>query len=89
MEKAMSLDPAEPWAAMYGSFLIQARRFEKAERQLNREIMIDPNWWIAYRRLFHLYIKFGRFDEAFKVAEKRKREHKKNWKKQSLLLCKH
>jgi predicted Zn-dependent protease len=34
MEKTMSLDPAEPWwAAVYGQFLIQARRFDEAERQ--------------------------------------------------------
>jgi TolB-like protein/Flp pilus assembly protein TadD len=76
MEKTMSLDPAEPWwAAVYGQFLIQARRFDEAERQLNRALMIDPNWWMAHRGLFHLYIELGRFDEALKVAEKRKYAH--------------
>jgi tetratricopeptide (TPR) repeat protein len=76
MEKTMSLDPAEPWwGAVYGQFLIKARRFEEAERQLNHALMIDPNWWMAYRGLFHLYIELGRFDEALKVAEKRKYDH--------------
>jgi tetratricopeptide (TPR) repeat protein len=37
--------------------------------------MIDPNWWMAHRGLFHLYIELGRFDEALKVAEKRKYAH--------------
>jgi tetratricopeptide (TPR) repeat protein len=71
METAMSLDPAEPWwAEVYGSFLIQARRFKEAEKQLKRAIEIDPNWRASYSGLSNLYVELGRFDEALKLAEK-------------------
>ena len=71
MEKAMRLDPAEPWwPQVYGSFLIQARRFEEAEKQLKRAIVIDPNWRLAYTNLSDLYVELGRFDESLKLSEK-------------------
>ena len=69
MEKAMRLDPAEPWwPQVYGAFLLQARRFEEAERQLKRAIVIDPNWRLAYAELSDLYVELGRFDEALKLT---------------------
>ena len=69
MEKAMRLDPAEPWwPQVHGSFLIQAHRFEEAEKQLKRAIVIDPKWRLAYTNLSDLYVELGRFDEALKLT---------------------
>ncbi|MEO6051539.1 MAG: protein kinase [Pyrinomonadaceae bacterium] len=71
MEIAMHLDPAEPWwPSVYGSFLIQARRFEEAEKNINRSIEINPNWMVGYGTLLNLFIETARFDEAIKLAEK-------------------
>jgi serine/threonine protein kinase/Tfp pilus assembly protein PilF len=71
MEKAMRLDPVEPWwPQVYGAFLIQAHRFEEAEEQLKRAIAIDPNWRLAYTSLSDLYVELGKFDEALKLTEK-------------------
>jgi tetratricopeptide (TPR) repeat protein len=72
MEMAMSLDPAEQWwPSAYGGFLIQARRFERAEKLLKRAIEIDPNWRDPYQHLSDLYVELGRFDEAIEVQEKK------------------
>ena len=69
MEKAMRLDPVEPWwPQVYGSFLIQAHRFEEAEKQLKRAIEIDPKWRLAYTTQSDLYVELGRFDEALKLT---------------------
>jgi tetratricopeptide (TPR) repeat protein len=70
MEKAISLDPAERWfTQIYGGYLIQARRFEEAEKQLKRSIEIDPNWRFTYRDLAKLYVELGRYDEALNMAD--------------------
>ncbi len=72
MEKAMQLDPAEPWwPSVYGSFLIQARRFQEAEKRIQRAIAIDPEWAPAYRDLIDLHVETGRFDEALNLAAER------------------
>ena len=50
--------------------MIQARRFEEAEKQLKRAIEIDPNWRFTYRDLAKLYVELGRYDEALNMADK-------------------
>lgn len=54
METATRLDPADPWkAAVYGGWLIQARRFEQAENQLKHAIEE-----IFYKPRFLLFSQF-------------------------------
>jgi tetratricopeptide (TPR) repeat protein len=60
----------ESFQCAYGSFLIQARRFEEAEKQLKRATVIDPNWRMTYTSLSDLCVELGRFDEALKLSEK-------------------
>ena len=72
MEQAMKVDPAEPWwPSVYGSFLIQARRFEESERNIQKAIAIDPNWAASYNNLLDLYVETGRYDAALDLYRSR------------------
>jgi TolB-like protein/Tfp pilus assembly protein PilF len=72
MEQAIKFDPAEPWwPSVYGSFLLQARRFQDAERYIARAIEVNPNYMQSYGSLSELYVELGRFDEALALREKK------------------
>ncbi len=53
------------------TLLIQARRFDEADRQIQRAITIDPDWRHSYSNLRDLYVEKGEFDKALTLTEER------------------
>ena len=69
MEKAIRLDPAEPWwPGVFGAFLIQAGRLDEAQKNLQRSNAVDPNWTPGIIDRTDLYVEQGRYDDAIEIS---------------------
>ena len=69
-ERAMALAPALAEAYVANGFLLYVQEnLEEAETHFKRAIEINPNYSIAYNWMDLTYLKLGRIDEAFSMAE--------------------
>ena len=71
LESALEFDPLSPVIhASLGHELIFRRDFQRASKELQLAIELDPFYWLAYLMLAGSYHFQGRSDEGLAVAEK-------------------
>jgi adenylate cyclase len=70
-ERAVALDPAEPWARMtLGLSLSTAQQHERALAELGAALEINPNFALGHTALGWALLRAGRYDEAIAETSK-------------------
>src|SRR5207253_1470605 len=71
MKQAQEIDPLSPIiSATVGFALLFARKYDQAIEQFREALELDPNHFLSYYRLGHIYSLKGLHREALEAAQK-------------------
>lgn len=74
VNRSLALDPLSPFvASMKGMFLYEARRYQESVEYLQKELEVEPDFWISQINLGKAYERQGRYQEALAAFEEAKK----------------